>query len=127
MLHISQIDHLVLTVVSIEKTCEFYQRVLGMQVITFGDNRKALQFGEYKFNLHKLGKEFEPKAANPTAGSADLCLVTELNAEGILEHLSEHNIEIEQGPVARSGANGPITSYYFRDPDNNLIEVATYK
>ena len=122
-----KIDHLVLTVTSIERTCEFYQRILGMQIITFGNNRMALQFGEHKLNLHELGKEFEPKADKPSAGSADLCLITESNAEEIAFHLNQHNIKIEQGPVPRTGANGPITSFYFRDPDKNLIEVATYK
>ena len=122
-----KIDHLVLTVTSIERTCEFYQRILAMQIITFGNNRMALQFGEHKLNLHELGKEFEPKADKPSAGSADLCLITESGVEEIALHLNQHNIKIEQGPVLRTGANGPITSFYFRDPDKNLIEVATYK
>lgn len=126
MIFISKIDHLVLTVASIDETCEFYRRVLGTQVIIFGDNRTALQFGQYKFNLHQRGNEFEPKAAKPMTGSADLCLITESGVDEIARHLKAENVEIELGPIARTGANGPITSFYIRDPDENLIEVATY-
>ena len=123
---IKAIDHLVLTVKCISSTCAFYERILGMKTVDFANNRKALSFGRYKINLHELGKEFEPKAKRPTAGSADLCLITDSSADKIQAHLLSHKIDIEQGPVARTGANGPITSIYFRDPDENLIEVSTY-
>lgn len=123
---ISKIDHLVLTVASISVTCDFYERILGMTAIEFADNRKALTFGHYKINLHQLNNEFEPKAKLPTPGSADLCLITDSTQQEILAHLNTENIEIEQGPVQRSGANGSITSFYIRDPDENLIEIATY-
>ena len=75
-MRIERLDHLVLTVQNIEGTCYFYSRALGMQVVTFGNNRKALLFGRQKINLHELGKEFDPKAANPTPGSGDLCFIT---------------------------------------------------
>ena len=123
---ISQIDHLVLTVKSIQTTCDFYQNVLGMRAISFADDRWALKFGDYKFNLHQAGNEFEPKAKHPTSGSADICLITELTADQIAHHLQSVQVNIELGPVERTGANGPIMSYYFRDPDENLIELATY-
>ena len=123
---ISKIDHLVLTVASISATCDFYERILGMTTIEFADNRKALTFGRYKFNLHQLNNEFEPKAKLPTAGSADLCLITDSTQQEIRAHFNSENIEIEEGPVQRTGANGPITSFYIRDPDENLIEIATY-
>jgi len=35
-------------------------------------------------------------------------------------------VDIVEGPVGRVGALGPMTSVYFRDPDGNLLEVATY-
>ena len=126
IMKISKIDHLVLTVASTSTTCAFYERVLGMQAIEFADNRKALTFGRYKLNLHEVGKEFEPKAKRPVAGSADLCLITDSRSEDILCHLNSENINIEEGPVQRTGANGAITSFYIRDPDENLIEIATY-
>ena len=126
-MNITKFDHLVLTVACIETTCRFYERVLGMQTDTFADNRKALKFAQFKFNLHEVGHEIEPKAKRPTAGSADLCLITESTADDICNHLNRENIEIEQGPVQRTGANGSIISFYFRDPDENLIEVSTYK
>lgn len=126
-MQIKQLDHLVLTVKDIEKTCDFYQRVLGMQIETFGENRKALRFGSQKINLHALGKEFEPKAEVPTPGSADLCFITEAPMPDIIQQLANAEVQIEEGPVQRTGAVGPILSVYLRDPDRNLIEVSTYQ
>lgn len=124
---ISHIDHLVLTVASIESTVKFYTRVLGMEETTFGQGRKALAFGNQKFNLHQKGNEFEPKAANPTLGSIDICLVTDTPISSVITHLNSLEVKIEEGPVERTGAQGPIMSVYFRDPDRNLIEVSNYK
>ena len=123
---ISHIDHLVLTVESVESTVKFYTRVLGMKEITFGQGRKALSFGNQKFNLHQKGKEFEPRAANPTPGSIDICLVTDTPILSVIAHLKSLAVEVEEGPVQRTGAQGPIMSVYFRDPDRNLIEVSNY-
>ncbi|KAB2865112.1 MAG: VOC family protein [Anaerolineae bacterium] len=125
-MNMDRLDHLVLTVANIEMTCEFYQQVMGMQVMTFGENRKALAFGQQKINLHQVGLEFEPKAYRPTTGSADLCFITLTLLTEVIEHLRRCNIEIIEGPVQRSGALGPMVSVYFRDPDLNLIEVSNY-
>lgn len=125
-LHIDRLDHLVLTVADITTTCGFYQRVLGMEVIDVGAGRKALRFGMQKINLHAHGKEFEPKADRPTPGAADLCLITYATMEEILAHLDAQGVVVEEGPVQRTGATGPILSVYVRDPDANLIEVARY-
>jgi catechol 2,3-dioxygenase-like lactoylglutathione lyase family enzyme len=123
---ISSIDHLVLTVRNIQATCQFYHQVLGMEVITFGDNRYALKFGEQKINLHQLGQEFEPKAGSPTAGSADLCLITLIPLQQVMEHCDRCGVPIVLGPITRTGANGKIESVYIRDPDQNLLEIANY-
>ncbi|XP_060105638.1 glyoxalase domain-containing protein 5 [Heteronotia binoei] len=120
------LDHLVMTVENIEDTAAFYSQVLGMEVITFKGNRKALHFGNQKFNLHEAGKEFEPKAHHPVPGSLDICLITEIPLEQLMGHLKACGVKIEEGPVVRTGAVGPITSVYFRDPDRNLIEVSNY-
>ena len=125
-MRLDRLDHLVLTVRDLEKTCAFYSAGLGMEVVTFGGGRKALRFGRQKINLHVLGREFEPKAARPAAGSADLCFVVEGPLEEAREHLRALGIEIESGPVERSGALGPIRSLYLRDPDGNLIELSQY-
>ncbi|PTT59226.1 VOC family virulence protein [Stenotrophomonas sp. HMWF003] len=125
-LHIDRLDHLVLTVADIDATCDFYQRVLGMAVETFGAGRTALRFGLQKINLHAHGREFEPKALRPTPGSADLCLITYARMDEILAHLQAQQVDVEDGPVQRTGATGPILSVYFRDPDGNLIEVSHY-
>jgi catechol 2,3-dioxygenase-like lactoylglutathione lyase family enzyme len=124
--HILRLDHIVLTVADIESTCRFYERVLGMQVVTFAEGRKALSFAQQKINLHQRGKEFEPKAQCPTPGSADVCLISATPLAEVMDHLRQCGVPILEGPVARTGAMGPLTSVYFRDPDNNLIEVANY-
>ncbi|XP_029021955.1 glyoxalase domain-containing protein 5 [Betta splendens] len=123
---VSHLDHLVLTVKNVPDTVTFYTTVLGMEVTTFKGNRKALSFGQQKFNLHQLGQEFEPKAKRPTSGSADLCLITTTPLATVAAHLKVCGVEVEEGPVERTGAVGTITSLYFRDPDHNLIEVSNY-
>ena len=123
---IERLDHLVLTVADLTKTCEFYKRVLGMETVTFGPGRKAIVFGQQKINLHQAGKEFEPKAAKPTPGSADLCFIAATPLAKVIAHLEEEGIAIEEGPVARTGAIGQMQSVYFRDLDGNLIEVSNY-
>ncbi len=121
---INHLDHLVLTVKDINASCEFYHRVMGMEVITFKGDRKALKFGNQKINLHPHGHEFEPKADKPTPGSADLCFIADTPLDEVIEHLKAEQVAIIEGPIERTGANGPILSVYFRDPDNNLIEVS---
>ncbi|HDS1677999.1 VOC family protein [Stenotrophomonas maltophilia] len=123
---IDRLDHLVLTVADIERSCDFYQRVLGMQVVRFGAGRTALQFGQQKINLHPASAPLQPHAAQPTPGSADLCLVTGTATADVLAHLRAQAVVVEEGPVPRTGALGPIESVYFRDPDGNLIEVSRY-
>ena len=123
---IDRIDHIVLTVVDVEAACRFYSSVLGMEVVTFGNGRRALSFGRQKINLHPYRAEFEPKAKIPTPGSVDLCLVTDHSIDDVLSHLMRLGIVVEEGPVQRTGAIGPIMSVYFRDPDGNLIEVSNY-
>ncbi|HEX2655941.1 MAG TPA: VOC family protein [Xanthobacteraceae bacterium] len=125
-MQISHLDHFVLTVADLEATCNFYARVLSMKVVTFGEGRKALVFGNQKINLHKAGQEFEPKARHPMPGSADICLIADTPLVEVLEILRRENVAIEEGPVSRTGATGPIKSVYIRDPDSNLIEISNY-
>ncbi len=123
---IERLDHLVLTVADTQRTVMFYQRVLGMRHEVFGQGRSALVFGQQKFNLHQLGREFEPKALTPTPGAIDLCLITNWSMDKVLAHLQQQSVAVEEGPVVRTGAMGMIESVYFRDPDGNLIEVSRY-
>lgn len=125
-IRIDRLDHLVLTVASIDATCEFYATALGMQVSRFGEGRTALHFGRQKINLHEVGNEFVPRAAHATAGSGDVCLVSASPLDEVVRHLNACGVTIIEGPVAKTGATGPILSVYFRDPDENLIEVSTY-
>mgnify|MGYP001800999025 FL=1 len=125
---LTRLDHLVLTVADIDATIAFYREVLGMVHAPFtvadGSTRHALNFGPHKINLHTAGAEFEPKARSPAPGSADLCLLTDAPLSVWQAHFKSTNTHIEEGPVPRSGAQGPITSLYIRDPDGNLIEIS---
>ena len=125
-MRVDRLDHLVLTVASIEAAVEFYTRVLGMEAVIFGSGRTALSFGTSKINLHQAGKEFEPKALHPTPGSADVCLIVEDDITDVLAELAATGVAVEEGPVERTGAAGPIISCYLRDPDRNLIELSNY-
>ena len=121
---ISHLDHLVLTTRDKTACIDFYTRVLGMQLETFGAGRQAFKFGAQKINLHEYGKEFLPKAALPTPGSLDLCFIAAVPLDAVIAHLARAGVAIEEGPVARTGASWPIRSVYVRDPDGNLIEVS---
>lgn len=124
---IDRIDHFVLTVASIEATCQFYEKALGMAVVRFGEGRVALAFGAQKINLHQARAEFEPKADRPTAGAGDFCLISAEPLERVMAHLATVGVPIEEGPADRTGATGPIRSIYLRDPDRNLVEISTYR
>ena len=124
IMRIDRLDHLVLTVRDIEAACRFYSTVLGMEVVTFGKGRRALAFGRQKINLHEAGCEFQPHAQHPTPGSADLCFIASTPLSSVTGHLHACGVEIVEGPVERTGATGKIRSVYFRDPDQNLIEVS---
>lgn len=124
---IDRLDHLVITVRDIPTTCAFYERVLGMEARPFDGDKWALHFAQQKINLHQAGREFEPKATTPLPGSADLCFITVQPIDEFARHLAAEKVDILEGPVARTGAQGPMTSIYFRDPDGNLLEVSEYK
>ena len=125
-MRIDRLDHLVLTVASIDASCAFYQRVLGMTIVGFGQGRIALSFGNQKINLHQAGREFVPHAHRPVPGSADLCFITAMPLDAAMAHVRAQGVEIIEGPVDRTGATGPLRSFYFRDPDSNLIEISNY-
>ena len=125
-MQISKLDHIVLTVASVDISCKFYHEVLGMGIQTFGDGRKALTFGSQKINLHQKGKEIDPKAQVPTPGSSDLCFVTDTPIDDVEKELLGKNVVLIESKVERTGATVKILSIYFRDPDLNLIELSNY-
>lgn len=123
---IDRLDHLVLTCADLDATAAWYGRVLGMSREVFGpENRVALKFGAQKINLHQAGREFSPRARIALPGSADLCFITTAKPDAVLAHLAGCGVAVEQGPVPKTGATGPITSVYVRDPDGNLIEISS--
>ncbi len=123
---IDSIDHVVFTVKDINATCDFYTKVLGMEVVTFGEGRKALAFGSQKINLQQAGRESTLIAEKPTPGSADVCFVTSVPVPEVIAHLNSCGVRLIGGPVKRDGARGSMMSVYFRDPDLNLVEVSNY-
>src|SRR5215469_2133753 len=125
-MRIERLDHLVLTVADIDRTCEFYTQVLGMEVVRFGEGRTALKFGQQKINLHPADNIPSLVADKPTPGSGDLCFITETPIAEVVQHLGRCGVEIIAGPGPRAGAIGTIQSVYFRDPDQNLVEVSNY-
>ena len=122
------IDHVVITVSDINKSIDFYSNILGMQLQEFlsTDNvkRKSLKFGKQKINLHEASKPFKPHANNPIPGTMDICFLSEINIDDWIKIFNKFNVKIEDGPVQKIGANGPIRSIYVRDPDKNLIEIS---
>ncbi|BCM18369.1 VOC family protein [Mesorhizobium sp. J8] len=124
---IAGIDHFVLTVRSVEATCDFYERVLGMRRLDEPNRPTALLFGSQKINLHEIDRTFEPKAKAPTPGSGDFCLVAAVPLAEVQASLEANGVAVEVGPVLRTGARGPMMSVYFRDPDGNLVEVSEYR
>jgi catechol 2,3-dioxygenase-like lactoylglutathione lyase family enzyme len=125
-MQVHRIDHVVFTVRDIDRTCDFYARVLGMEVVAFSEGRKALQCGQCKINLHEYGREYEPKAARPAPGTQDICLISETPLSDVMRDLERAGVDVLEGPVMRSGALGRIESVYLRDPGGNLIEIACY-
>jgi catechol 2,3-dioxygenase-like lactoylglutathione lyase family enzyme len=123
---IDRIDHLVLTVFDLERTLDFYSRVLGMEPIVFAGGRRGLAFGRQKLNLHQAGREFEPKALKPVPGAIDLCFISRTPLDAVVAHLEANGVVVIEGPVPKTGALGPMQSVYFRDPDGNLVEVSNY-
>lgn len=123
---IDRLDHFVLTVRDVDATITFYEKVLGMEAVTFGGGRRALSFGQSKINLHPAAAPIVPHARQPVPGLADVCLISATPSTAVVAHLQACGVTIEDGPVPRTGALGPISSVYFRDPDGNLIEVSHY-
>ena len=121
---IDHLDHLVLTTVDVEACKDFYVRVMGMRLETFGSGRLAFRFGNQKINVHERGHEFEPKAHLPVPGALDLCFIASQTLDAVIAHLQAQAWPIVEGPVQRTGATGPIRSVYVRDPDLNLIEIS---
>jgi catechol 2,3-dioxygenase-like lactoylglutathione lyase family enzyme len=123
-MNLEKIDHLVLTVADVERSCHFYCDVLGMRRVTFGENRTALHFGEYKINLHPIDWDYYLKAGKPSAGSADLCFIVGEDVRALIISLQDLGVDVIEGPIERTGAIGDLVSIYVRDPDGNLIELA---
>ena len=123
---IDHIDHIVLTTRDKDACIRFYTEVLGMTLEKFAGNRLALKFGSQKINLHEWGREFTPRAHVAAPGTLDLCFIASIGLEKVIENLKKNNIPILEGPVAKTGAAGPIRSVYVRDPDLNLVEISVY-
>jgi len=121
---VDRVDHVVLNCRDVDITVDWYVRVLGMRREVFGDNRIALAFGNQKINVRPTGTPNWETGAVDAPGSLDLCFIAAVSLEEVIEKLKRNNIPVLQGPVAKTGAQGPIRSVYVRDPDLNLIEIS---
>jgi catechol 2,3-dioxygenase-like lactoylglutathione lyase family enzyme len=124
---IDHIYHVVLNCRDVDATADWYVRVLGMRREVFGGGRIALAFGEQKINVRPTGAPNWVTAATDAPGSLDLCFIADADPDAIGAHLRDCGVEITDGPVPKTGAQGPMTSHYCRDPDGNLVEVASYR
>lgn len=125
-MRITALDHLVMTCSDVDRTVEWYQRVLELPVITYGPGRRALRVGRQKINLRPVGSDDWVTGAASEPGDQDLCFLTELAPEQVLQRLAELGVPVTNGPVRRDGARGTLTSVYVLDPDGSLIEIASY-
>jgi catechol 2,3-dioxygenase-like lactoylglutathione lyase family enzyme len=123
---VNRIDHVVLNTPDVDAITDWYVRVLGMERELFGEGRVALRFGGQKINVRPTGAPNWETGAVDAPGSLDLCLIAEMSPEEVGAHLRSCGVTIIEGPVPKTGAMGPMTSHYCRDPDGNLIEVASY-
>ena len=123
---VDRIDHVVLNCRDVAATTDWYVRVLGMRREVFGEGRVALAFGQQKLNVRPTGAPNWETGAVDAPGSIDLCFVADKSADEVGDHLRACGVAITNGPVTKTGALGPMTSHYCRDPDGNLIEVASY-
>jgi catechol 2,3-dioxygenase-like lactoylglutathione lyase family enzyme len=127
---IDRVDHIVINCESVEISAAWYQRVLGMEREDFGtQHRTALKFGGQKINLRPIDADVGswPTGVCAEPGAADVCFITAVPPDEVVGHLHDNGVQILQGPVERAGALGPILSVYCRDPDGNLIEIASYQ
>jgi catechol 2,3-dioxygenase-like lactoylglutathione lyase family enzyme len=123
----TSLDHCVVHVSDWERSNAFYRDVVGAEIVDVGDGRFAYRFGDSQLNLHGPGVDPTPVARVPVApGGSDLCLRWDGPIDDAVAHLQRHGVEIELGPVARSGARGAGASVYFRDPDGSLLEFIVY-
>ena len=126
---IDHIDHIVLTTRDLQGCIRFYTEALGMQLERFRtptEERLALKFGHQKINVHEWGKEFTPRAHVAAPGTLDLCFIAAISLPEVMQRLKQSAIPVLEGPVQKTGAQGPITSVYVRDPDLNLVEISVY-
>jgi catechol 2,3-dioxygenase-like lactoylglutathione lyase family enzyme len=124
---VDRMDHVVLNCRDADVTVAWYVRVLGMARTEFGDGRIALAFGNQKLNVRPTGARNWATAAVDAPGTLDLCFIADAEPDDIGAHLRACGVEITEGPVPKTGAMGPMTSQYCRDPDGNLVEVASYR
>jgi catechol 2,3-dioxygenase-like lactoylglutathione lyase family enzyme len=127
------LDHLVINVANVQRTAEWYGKVLGMEVKVFDPGqgkapRTSLIFGHQKINVRPIDADKVDwfTADHEAAGSDDLCFLTAASPAEVVAHLKACGVAIEEGPVAKQGARGTLQSVYCRDPDGSLIEISSY-
>jgi catechol 2,3-dioxygenase-like lactoylglutathione lyase family enzyme len=130
MARISALDHIVLNVADVERSLAFYAGVLGLPA----ERVDAWRRGELRFPSVRVSESTIIDLVHAPSDSTDrrlnlahFCLVTDDDdLDAVARKLGDAGVQIEVGPAVRSGARGNALSIYFRDPDENLIELRTY-
>ena len=123
-MHISYLDHLVITTSNVDSLVDFYTNYLNMKVETFDKQRVCLKFGQSKINLHSLDEDVDYKAINPSPGSMDICLIVDEEISLVKSELEKKGLSLASEIVDRTGAVSRLKSIYLKDPDGNLIELS---
>lgn len=120
------LDHIVLTVADVERTCHFYGELLGLEILRYAHGRRAVLFGGQKISLHQHGREFEPHSREPTPGAVELCFIATEPVTQVADELERKGVDILLPPHPRTGARGALQSLFLYDPDGNLVEISNY-
>jgi len=122
------LDHVVIAVSDWERSNSFYRDVVGAEIVELDRGRFAYRLpGGRRLNVHGPGATPHPRAADPVRpGNSDLCFVWDGSPAAAVAHLTALGVDVELGPVGRTGARGAGTSVYFRDPDGSLLELISY-
>lgn len=127
---IVNLDHMVLTVNDLEKSKNFYHEIVGLPLIPeqTDESHASLICGNSLLRLRQVDNSVKAiVAGNLTPGSFDFCLESSDDINDVISDLKKKGVKIEQGPVVKHGFKGKMLSVYFRDPDDNLVEISSYK
>jgi catechol 2,3-dioxygenase-like lactoylglutathione lyase family enzyme len=121
---LKSIDHVVLTVHDLTATIRFYEDILDVPILCFGQDLYVLQIGSQRIALRSENRRSLTQPATMAVGASEICFLTETPLTVLVDRLRDMGVSPVEGPCQRSGATGNLTSIYLRDPDGNLLEIS---